>query len=112
MATGAAGDGLFRGVFEGCISGGDMGIRRRPYHKNCGCQLHKLRQNCSHLSKYRSVAYPIRRSWSEGCLSLMASGLSLSPCSSPTKSSEEMTRTLTQLKLWKEEEEQEQETKV
>ncbi|KAL2481208.1 hypothetical protein Adt_34174 [Abeliophyllum distichum] len=115
MATGAAGDGLLRGVFQGCISGSDTGIQRRPYHKNCRCQLHKSRQNCSHLSQYRSVSYPIRRSWSEGCLALMASSghSSTSPCSSPAKSTGEITRTQTHLTLCKEEEEQEEEeTKV
>ncbi|CAI9754025.1 unnamed protein product [Fraxinus pennsylvanica] len=83
MATGAAGDGLLRGVFEGCISGSDMGIQRRPYHKNC------------------------RRSWSEGCLALMGVGISSSPCSSPARSPREITRTQTQTQLiqCKEEEE-------
>ncbi|MCD7461270.1 hypothetical protein HAX54_045784 [Datura stramonium] len=87
MATGAAGDGLFRGVFDGCISGRDMGIKRRPYHRNCGCELHKSRGNCSHSSRCINVSYPIRRSWSESCLSLAAasSGSSSysSTCSSP-----------------------------
>ncbi|KAL3532234.1 hypothetical protein ACH5RR_005755 [Cinchona calisaya] len=92
MATaGAAGDGIFRGVFDGCISGSDLGIQRRPYHRNCGCALHKSRGHCSHSSKYNNVAYPIRRSWSEGCLALMGSSannnnnnnLSPSPCNSP-----------------------------
>ncbi|XP_055824532.1 uncharacterized protein LOC129893064 [Solanum dulcamara] len=88
MATGAAGDGLFRGVFDGCISGHDMGIQQRPYHRNCGCELHKSRGNCSHSSRCTNVSYPIRRSWSESCLSLAAasaggaSGHS-STCSSP-----------------------------
>ncbi|XP_010323260.2 uncharacterized protein [Solanum lycopersicum] len=88
MATGAAGDGLFRGVFDGCISGHDMGIQQRPYHRNCSCKLHKSRGNCSHSSRCTNVSYPIRRSWSESCLSLAAgayagaSGHS-STCSSP-----------------------------
>ncbi|XP_022860180.1 uncharacterized protein LOC111380775, partial [Olea europaea var. sylvestris] len=107
MATGAAGDGFLRGVFEGCILGRETGVQRRPYHKNCGCQLHKSGQNCSHLSKYRSVSYPVRRTWSEGCLMLMASGLSSSPCSSPVISSGEIKRTQTQLTIFKEEEEEE-----
>ncbi|XP_022883706.1 uncharacterized protein LOC111400531 [Olea europaea var. sylvestris] len=107
MATGAAGDGLLRGVYEGCISGSDMGIQRRPYHKNCKCQLHKSRQNCLHLSKYRSVSYPVRRSWSEGCLALMGVGISSSPCSSPARSIGEITRMQTQLILCKEDEEEE-----
>nr|XP_016480639.1 PREDICTED: uncharacterized protein LOC107801764 [Nicotiana tabacum]XP_018624833.2 uncharacterized protein LOC104091733 [Nicotiana tomentosiformis] len=88
MATGAAGDGLFRGVFDGCISGHDTGIQSRPYHRNCGCALHKSRGNCSHSSPYMNVSYPIRRSWSESCLALAAASSAASsghssPCSSP-----------------------------
>ncbi|CAN4096606.1 unnamed protein product [Withania somnifera] len=87
MAAGAAGDGMFRGIFEGSISGHDLEISKRPYHRNCGCALHKSRGNCSHSSKNMNVSYPIRRSWSEGCLSLVAAATAMSghtsPCSSP-----------------------------
>ncbi|CAN4084482.1 unnamed protein product [Withania somnifera] len=88
MATGAAGDGIFRGIFDGCISGHDTGIQRRPYHRNCGCELHKSRGHCSHSSRCVNVSYPMRRSWSESCLTLAAtygggsSGHS-STCNSP-----------------------------
>ncbi|CAA2969916.1 Hypothetical predicted protein [Olea europaea subsp. europaea] len=71
MTTGAAGDGLLRGLFEGCISGGDMGIQRRPYHRNCNCALHKSRGRCSHPPKNTQVSYPVKRSWSESCLALI-----------------------------------------
>ncbi|XP_010533081.1 PREDICTED: uncharacterized protein LOC104808924 [Tarenaya hassleriana] len=79
MATGAA-DGMFRSIFEGCISGCDAAIERRPYHKNCRCALHERsrggggglggknqnqRRICRH-GRSESVAFPIRRSWSEG----------------------------------------------
>ncbi|KAG6739905.1 hypothetical protein POTOM_057523 [Populus tomentosa] len=47
MATGSA-DGFFRHVYDGCLSGGDMGIGRRPYHRNCRCALHKSKENCPH----------------------------------------------------------------
>ncbi|KAK4343254.1 hypothetical protein RND71_036348 [Anisodus tanguticus] len=90
MATGAAGEGIYRGIFEGSISGHDLEISKRPYHRNCGCALHKSRGNCSHSSRYMNISYPIRRSWSEGCLSLVAaastaaaSGGSSPACSSP-----------------------------
>ncbi|KAJ8768140.1 hypothetical protein K2173_021080 [Erythroxylum novogranatense] len=83
MAAGAA-DGFFRYVGEGCLFGGDMGIERRPYHRNCQCALHKNRKNCSHgTSNSKNVSYPIRRSWSEGSLALTASCHS-SPSSSPS----------------------------
>ncbi|GAA0151101.1 hypothetical protein LIER_09893 [Lithospermum erythrorhizon] len=90
MATGAAGDGIFRGVFEGCISGNDMGISRRPYHRNCTCALHKSSGNCSHVSKCNNVSYPIRRSWSESCLALLSPAtppLQPSPGASPAEAS-------------------------
>ncbi|MFS7917480.1 putative Zinc finger, SWIM-type [Helianthus anomalus] len=64
MATGAAGGGMFRGVYGGCISSDGMGTQHRPYHCNCSCALHDSGGGrCSHIAK---VSYPIRRSWSEG----------------------------------------------
>ncbi|GMY35711.1 hypothetical protein FCV25MIE_30953 [Fagus crenata] len=81
MSTGGA-EGLFRCVYEGCICS-DTGIERRPYHRNCGCALHKSGKECSHaLPKCKNVSYPIRRAWSEGSLVLAASNYS-SPSSSP-----------------------------
>lgn len=110
MSTGAAGDGLLRGMFEGCISGGDMGIQRRPYHKNCKCAMHKSRAgNCTHSSRYNNVSYPIRRSWSEGCLALMNPSTPPAAATPPSPSSPrvgEITRTHTQLVLWREEDEE------
>ncbi|XVF34483.1 hypothetical protein REPUB_Repub18cG0062600 [Reevesia pubescens] len=84
MAAGAA-DGLFRSIYEGCISGCDIGIERRPYHRNCRCALHdKSRGNCPHASpKSKNVSYPIRRAWSEGCLAMAAASCHSSPSSSP-----------------------------
>lgn len=89
MATGAAaGDGMFRNVFEGCISGCDTGIERRPYHRNCGCALHKSRGKCSHSNRSgMNVSYPIRRSWSDGCLALAAAAAAASRSASPSPSS-------------------------
>ncbi|CAK9156375.1 unnamed protein product [Ilex paraguariensis] len=103
MAAGAAGDGLLRRVFEGCISGHDMGIGRRPYHRNCSCALHKSSGHCSHTSPYTNVCYPLRRAWSENCLSLMAP-VHCSPCSSPAGASGETGRTHLVLCLSNEEE--------
>ncbi|KAK1437409.1 hypothetical protein QVD17_03200 [Tagetes erecta] len=81
MATGAVGDGMFRGVYGGCISGDDMGIQHRPYHRNCSCALHNSGggHDCFHVA---NVSYPIRRSWSaDSMLKLSASSVS-SPLSS------------------------------
>ncbi|KAK2646647.1 hypothetical protein Ddye_021842 [Dipteronia dyeriana] len=88
----AAADGFFRNVYEGCISGCDSGIERRPYHRNCSCALHsksnnnnnKSRNNCHKCKK--NVSYPMRRAWSEGSLLVLATANS-SYSSSPSSSS-------------------------
>ncbi|XP_057508472.1 uncharacterized protein LOC130791348 [Actinidia eriantha] len=103
MASGAAGDGLLRGgVLESCIFGSHAEIRRRPYHRYCSCALHKSRGLCAHASGYVNVSYPIRRTWSEGCLALAASSPcpASPPCPSPTTG---LARTQTQLALCEEE---------
>ncbi|GLT80532.1 hypothetical protein SLA2020_519670 [Shorea laevis] len=73
----AGAGGLFRSivyiVYEGCISGCDSEIENRPYHRNCGCALHSRSRggNCPHASpKSTNASYPIRRSKSEGWLSM------------------------------------------
>ncbi|XP_051149571.1 uncharacterized protein LOC127264178 [Andrographis paniculata] len=106
MATGAAGDAFLRGIFEGCISGGDMGVQRRPYHRNCGCALHDSRGRCPHESRSNSVSYPIRRSWSETCLAVI--GQSPSPsCSTSPSAAADIRRTSSQQLLCKSTEEEE-----
>ncbi|GFQ02539.1 hypothetical protein PHJA_002397900 [Phtheirospermum japonicum] len=105
MSTGAAGDGLLRGIFEGCISGGDMAIQRRPYHKNCKCALHKSRGHCTHSSRYNVISYPIRRTWSEGCLALPTTATSPSPSSSSPAAHGGIVRTQTHLVLCNEDQE-------
>ncbi|GMI84245.1 hypothetical protein HRI_002093800 [Hibiscus trionum] len=89
MAAGAA-DGLFRSLYEGCISGSNIGIEHRPYHRNCRCALHdKSQGNCPHpFPKSKSVSYPIRRAWSEGNLAMAAGAPSChsSPSLSPPAS--------------------------
>ncbi|KAG1326625.1 putative ovule protein [Cocos nucifera] len=59
MAAGAA--SFLRCVFAGCIAASDLEIRRRPYHRNCGCALHDPR-GCSKLSTCNRISYPVRRS--------------------------------------------------
>ncbi|RZC80186.1 hypothetical protein C5167_042768 [Papaver somniferum] len=74
----AAAEGLIRCVFEGCISTSDTDIERRPYHKNCNCALHRSSSKSSsaaataNCNSKKKLSYPIRRSWSEGCLALAA----------------------------------------
>ncbi|CAJ1944745.1 unnamed protein product [Sphenostylis stenocarpa] len=78
MATGGATpDGLFWSVYEGCISGYDNCVERRPYHRNCGCALHNKSLHCTHkLPRSNNVSYPMRRAWSEGSLVLAATSSS------------------------------------
>ncbi|KAK7281495.1 hypothetical protein RIF29_09546 [Crotalaria pallida] len=84
MATGAGADGLFRPIYEGCISGYDHCVERRPYHRNCSCALHsKSRNICSHKLPGKNVTYPMRRAWSEGSLLVLAASNNSSPSSSP-----------------------------
>ncbi|XAR50734.1 hypothetical protein NMG60_11005147 [Bertholletia excelsa] len=105
MATGAAGDGLIWGMFEACISGSDMSIQRRPYHRNCSCALHKSRGTCSHAPSRATVSYPIRRTWSEGCLTMMAApSPTSSPCSSPAVAPADAGRTQAKLAFFHNEE--------
>lgn len=35
-----------RCVFDGCIAAADTEVRRRPYHRNCGCALHRSGGGC------------------------------------------------------------------
>ncbi|KAJ0239929.1 Uncharacterized protein HA466_0226420 [Hirschfeldia incana] len=72
-----AADGIFRCIFEGCISGLDSAIERRPYHKNCDCALHdgagkRQRKSCRRHGSSESISFPIRRSWSEGNILAMS----------------------------------------
>ncbi|KAI3730164.1 hypothetical protein L6452_18841 [Arctium lappa] len=74
MATGAAGDGMFQRLYDGCISTDEMVVRRRPYHINCNCALHKY-SGGGHCSPVGKVSYPMRRSWSEGSMAAMNSSM-------------------------------------
>lgn len=81
-AAAASGDGM-QFIFDSCLSGCDCEIERRPYHRNCKCALHKPRsRTClrgaagSGSSSSGKVAFPIRRSWSEGCLAAYGNGSS------------------------------------
>ncbi|KAM7267219.1 hypothetical protein ACFE04_009385 [Oxalis oulophora] len=92
--AGVAPEGFFRGfnIYDGCISGNDMGMQQRPYHRNCGCALHDKKSgkgkgsHCTHVKssvKNVNVSYPLRRVWSEGSsLLAMASNCHTSPPSS------------------------------
>jgi hypothetical protein len=73
--TTVAAEMMLRCVFDGCLSMQDMEIERRPYHRNCSCQLHKLKgfsfNACPHQ---RNVSFPKKHSWTDCCpLSIAAS---------------------------------------
>ncbi|GKU87683.1 hypothetical protein SLEP1_g2044 [Rubroshorea leprosula] len=72
MATGA----VYR-MFDGCIAANDKDIQWRPYHRNCGCALHKLKGGSSHAcSQPRNIAFP-KKQWQSYCsLSIEASTFS------------------------------------
>ncbi|OMO52295.1 hypothetical protein CCACVL1_29278 [Corchorus capsularis] len=73
MATGAA-EMIFQGIFEGSIVMQDSLIERRPYHRNCGCALHKLKGDCSSAcSRTGNLSFPKKQTWTDCSLSLSAS---------------------------------------
>ncbi|OMO80433.1 hypothetical protein COLO4_24095 [Corchorus olitorius] len=70
MATGAA-EMILRCVYEGSIVMQDSLIERRPYHRNCGCALHKLKGVCSSAcSRPRNLSFPKKHKWNDCSLSL------------------------------------------
>ncbi|OIV97258.1 hypothetical protein TanjilG_10792 [Lupinus angustifolius] len=83
MATGAAADGFFRPIYDGCLSGFDQCVEQRPYHRNCSCALHsKSRNLCTHKLPGKNVTYPMRRAWSEGSLLVFTASNHSSPSTS------------------------------
>lgn len=72
MATGSS-----HMIFNGTISINDMEVERRPYHKNCGCALHNLKDTCSSAGhQQRYIKFPKKMSWKE--CSMYATTLKLS----------------------------------
>ncbi|TKY73063.1 Cyclophilin peptidyl-prolyl cis-trans isomerase family protein isoform 1 [Spatholobus suberectus] len=62
MAIGAS-HMMLQCLFGGTISMNDMEVERRPYHKNCGCALHNLKDICSNVGhKQRHVSFPKKMS--------------------------------------------------
>ncbi|KAL4345969.1 hypothetical protein HN51_064114 [Arachis hypogaea] len=59
MATGASQMMMVRGVMEGSISTKDRNVERRPYHKNCGCELHNSNpeNGVCPQQRYRSISF-------------------------------------------------------
>ncbi|KAL3744276.1 hypothetical protein ACJRO7_013521 [Eucalyptus globulus] len=80
MATIAA-EMMLRYVIDGSLSMNDVEIERRPYHRNCGCALHKLKDDhptaCSH---HKNMSFP-KRELSGNCSLSMAASKFSSPSS-------------------------------
>ncbi|CAK7338518.1 unnamed protein product [Dovyalis caffra] len=76
MSTGAA-EVILQRIFTGSISLDDMEIRRRPYHRNCKCALHKLKDICSDACpQQRNISFTKKQVRSDHSLSKATSRLS------------------------------------
>ncbi|KAI6703291.1 hypothetical protein NL676_012427 [Syzygium grande] len=76
MATIAA-ETMLQCVVDGSLSMNDVEIERRPYHRNCGCALHKLKGDCpSACSHHKNMSFPKRELFSNCSLSMAASKFS------------------------------------
>nr|GEU99369.1 hypothetical protein [Tanacetum cinerariifolium] len=51
----------------------DLGVSRRPYHRNCNCPLHKMCEHSSGTSTISNVSYPVKRIGSQGSIAMMVS---------------------------------------
>ncbi|PSS36136.1 capsid protein [Actinidia chinensis var. chinensis] len=64
-------------IFDGSISAYNMEIKRRPYHRNCSCALHKLKLEYTNAcSQNKNISFTKKRSWNETSLSVDRSNLS------------------------------------
>lgn len=73
MTTGAAAM-MLQCVTDGTLSMHDIEIERRPYHRNCGCALHKLKGDCANTcSQHKNISYPKKQSWNDCSLSIVNS---------------------------------------
>ncbi|RWW56045.1 hypothetical protein BHE74_00037265 [Ensete ventricosum] len=72
MAAGA--EGWIKCVLDGCISAFDSEIRRRPYHRNCSCALHRSRCSSRHDPCHaKKISYPISSSPKRLCITIPSS---------------------------------------
>ncbi|KAI6682376.1 hypothetical protein NL676_036257 [Syzygium grande] len=80
MATIAA-ETMLRCVYDGSLSLNDVEIERRPYHRNCGCALHKLKGSrstaCPH---HNNISFPRKELLTNCSLTTAASKFSSQSC--------------------------------
>lgn len=89
MATRAAAMMLQSVVNVGSISMNDMCIKWKPYHKNCGCTLHNLKDSkCSLNTCFdrRKILFP-NHNKKQALAGFDCSGLSISTVSTSSQSS-------------------------
>ncbi|KAI6682377.1 hypothetical protein NL676_036258 [Syzygium grande] len=56
-----AAEALLWCVVNGSLSLNDVEIERRPYHRNCGCALHKLKgEPPTACSRHKNMSFPKR----------------------------------------------------
>lgn len=66
-------------VFAGSISSWESEVQRRPYHRNCGCALHNLKDVCSityfshDCHDQTNISFPKKQSWNHCSISLVDS---------------------------------------
>ncbi|CAL9117519.1 unnamed protein product, partial [Musa textilis] len=73
MAT-VAGPPLLQCVFDRCIAAFDTEVRRRPYHRNCGCALHRAGRSPEGLPCNGRVSFRIRPSGGDLAASMSVAG--------------------------------------
>ncbi|WOG96563.1 hypothetical protein DCAR_0415899 [Daucus carota subsp. sativus] len=64
-------------AFNSCLSMSDMEIKRRPYHRNCNCALHKPKD--SHPAacfRHGNVAFSTKLSWTDCSITLSSPKIS------------------------------------
>lgn len=64
-------------VFAGSLSSWESEVQRRPYHRNCGCALHNLKDVCSNTyfshdcHDQTNISFPKKQSWNHCSISLV-----------------------------------------
>ncbi|KAK3435725.1 hypothetical protein EUGRSUZ_C00431 [Eucalyptus grandis] len=80
MATIAA-ELMLHGAFHGCLLIHDVEIQRRPYHRNCGCALHKLKGvHSTTCSLHNNISFPRKELPANCSLSTTAAKFSSQSC--------------------------------
>ncbi|KAF8036748.1 hypothetical protein BT93_C2457 [Corymbia citriodora subsp. variegata] len=96
MATVAASKVLLRCVIYGTLSLNDVEVERRPYHRYCGCALHKVKGDSScpdACPNNRKVCFPRKELCSDCLLSLSSSHTSARSSLLSVDSMSSLTRT-------------------